>query len=265
VLSAGERGALLAELARLVAQVEALQAQLNALQANRPRPRVAGDSIFESRFYDGPFEAIYRVDDTSLSPQTTRVVRVGDQLFWNTLVTLVGADFIEDHLVEYRIFNDPDNYMGAFIEQNDDLEWILAINRFDEDLVREHDDPFMIELLLHEMTHIPFFADEQYEDAFTEQFWDTSTMRQHERRLEAGDLRERTELADRLFERYPDHFVTAYAATSPVEDLVESFVEFVVSDAKPEGQTIAEQKVRFFYDYPELVSWRSELRASGLF
>lgn len=62
-----------------------------------------------------------------------------------------------------------------------------------------------------------------------------------------------------LFEVYPKDFVTEYASTNPGEDLAESFTFFVLND-KPKANTIREQKILFFYNYPELVELRENMR-----
>jgi hypothetical protein len=49
--------------------------------------------------------------------------------------------------------------------------------------------------------------------------------------------------------------VTDYAVTSPEEDIAESRMFFIL-DPKTAGDTIAEQKILFFYDWPELARLR---------
>lgn len=63
---------------------------------------------------------------------------------------------------------------------------------------------------------------------------------------------------DRFYLKYPDQFVTSYAATNPHEDIAESWTEFIMRP-KPVGDTIADQKVLFFYEYPELVQARNDI------
>ena len=63
-----------------------------------------------------------------------------------------------------------------------------------------------------------------------------------------------------FYEKYKDQFVTDYAATNSGEDIAESFTHFVLKD-KPIGNTIAEQKILFFYDFPELVQLRQVILA----
>jgi len=63
---------------------------------------------------------------------------------------------------------------------------------------------------------------------------------------------------DAFYEKYEDQFVTAYAATNPEEDIAEAWAFFIFSH-KPAGDTIAEKKVLFFYQYPELVDLRTQI------
>jgi len=55
-------------------------------------------------------------------------------------------------------------------------------------------------------------------------------------------------------------FVTEYAATNVEEDIAESFATFILAE-QPTGKGLRDQKVLFFYNYPELVSLRDTLRA----
>jgi len=61
-----------------------------------------------------------------------------------------------------------------------------------------------------------------------------------------------------FYEIYKDQFVSEYASTSPIEDIAESWAFFVLSP-KPELNSIANEKILFFYEYPELVSLRQEI------
>ena len=64
-----------------------------------------------------------------------------------------------------------------------------------------------------------------------------------------------------LYTERPDEFVSIEAAQSREIDLQSCFVAFVTED-KPLGNSIAEQKIRFFYDFPELVQIRENLRTN---
>lgn len=57
-----------------------------------------------------------------------------------------------------------------------------------------------------------------------------------------------------------NNFVSDYAATNPWEDIAESFTNFVLK-SKTTWNTIADQKMLFFYSYPELVKLRNIIRS----
>lgn len=64
-----------------------------------------------------------------------------------------------------------------------------------------------------------------------------------------------------FYDKYADRFVTEYASTNPGEDIAESFTEFVLFDA-PTGDQMKDDKVRFFYNYQELVDLRDAIRSN---
>ncbi len=66
------------------------------------------------------------------------------------------------------------------------------------------------------------------------------------------------EKLDEFYYKYEDQFVTSYAATNPEEDIAEAWSFFIFSP-QPAGDTIAEEKVLFFYQYPELVELRTQI------
>ncbi|QAV69931.1 hypothetical protein ESZ53_05475 [Salinibacterium sp. UTAS2018] len=96
--------------------------------------------------------------------------------------------------------------------------------------------------------------DDSYLFAYYSEFWPDFSL---------DDLEAETE--EDKEERYtPEEFVTDYAATIPSEDAAEVFAEWVLADELPNGDTIVDEKLRFFEDYPELVELRDTIR-EGLF
>ena len=61
-----------------------------------------------------------------------------------------------------------------------------------------------------------------------------------------------------FYQKYEDQFLNDYAATDPIEDIAESWAAFVL-EPSPSGHSVAEQKIRFFYDFPELVQLRYQI------
>ena len=68
----------------------------------------------------------------------------------------------------------------------------------------------------------------------------------------------RATLLDEFYKTNRDQFVSEYASTSPTEDIAESWAFFVLSP-KPELNSIANEKILFFYEYPELVELRAKI------
>jgi len=67
-----------------------------------------------------------------------------------------------------------------------------------------------------------------------------------------------------MYQRYPERFVTDYAATNPAEDIAEVFSVFVTQENIPSGNTLADKKVKMMYEYSELVTLRDEIRNNPL-
>lgn len=65
---------------------------------------------------------------------------------------------------------------------------------------------------------------------------------------------------DAIAKRYTkDSFVTDYAAKNPDEDIAEVFAEWILEAKEPAGDSIVDQKLRFFDGYPELVAFRDQV------
>lgn len=233
-----DRAALEQRIASLLQQVSALRQQLARLQQGRSA-NASSETLYETRFYTGSYEAVYRTSGTVLVPYARTAVRTGDQLLWDAFVEIAGTAFTKKHISEFRVYNDEDARVSAFVEEKPDDTWILAFNREGENSAYIHQSSSVTKLLLHEYAHIVFFNDENIEEAFTDRFWEDRDSRKSDN----------------------ERFVSEYAATSPTEDLVESFVQFVLY-AKPEGDALRDEKVRFFYSYDELVDLRKSLRES---
>lgn len=62
--------------------------------------------------------------------------------------------------------------------------------------------------------------------------------------------------------RHHQGFVSNYAASHPVEDLVESFTAFVLRQPPKGNSKLADRKVNFFYQFPEMVKLRAHIRAN---
>lgn len=68
----------------------------------------------------------------------------------------------------------------------------------------------------------------------------------------------RNALLEDFYEVHQDQFLSDYAPTSPAEDIAESWAFFLLSP-KPALNSIANEKILFFYEYPELIELRTRI------
>ena len=212
---------------------------------------------------------------------------------WAFTRRLLPHDFLREEVSQFAIFTDGVDETLAYVAPLDDDpdKWLLAIDIADVDAAGTLVNPDFVHTLIHEFAHIVTLENNQvppdyealelaaegsddyseiaetcetyytgegcalpqaYINAFFFDFWEDI----YEELPEEDDEDELVA----FYEAYADQFVSEYAATNPGEDIAESFTLFVLQDS-PAEQTIAAQKVRFFYDYPELVQMRQMIRA----
>lgn len=236
---------------------------------------VDGDEIGFAEFYDAETDEDEEIqDDTAVHEEV-----------WETFVTLIPADNRE-LISEYGVFTDGVDEVMAYVEPDpeDPTQWRLVVDVLD----LENQGEF-IYTLIHEYGHIltlnddqvPFdedvyFSDDDiifeeamaacstfftgegcshedsYINAFYQQFW--ADIYDENQEIDPEDY----DGLYAFYEDYADRFLTDYAATNPGEDIAEAWTAFVLNP-KPTGSSIADQKVLFFYDYPELVALRDEI------
>ncbi len=97
-----------------------------------------------------------------------------------------------------------------------------------------------------------------YINLFYQKFW-TDIVAEWDDIQYIEDENEFVEQSDLFYEKYQDQFVSVYSSTNIDEDIAESWTAFVLND-KPLGVAISEQKIGFFYDFPELVEIRDHIR-----
>jgi len=233
--------------------------------------RASSDAIpFEGRSDDWGRIAIYPViEDGTLNPVPEGVAAD----IWSAFARMTTPRFAAENMSAMRIASAPDNPVAAEVERASvrPLRWTLTVNLASQ---AERDD--YLRTLVHEYAHLLTLDDDQL-DAFAAACTTT--------RVQEGCLLEGSTL-QRFFERfwepyaglapeadsvsqpenwhhYYDHaddFVTVYAAMNVVEDIAESFTEFVVRDRpSPDSGTWA-KKILFFWEDPEYVAIRAHIR-----
>jgi hypothetical protein len=212
------------------------------------------------------------------------------QAAWDFFTALIPADE-RAMVVAYVVITDgPDNILGAVSQVKSADRWALEI---DIDDARDTYD--LTYTLLHEFGHLLTLQSDQvppsreifqdpddvalYDrevaacpqyfpgegcskpDSYINRFYDRFWSRIYNEWLEIDLLEDQNAYEDQLeafYGKYHDQFVAAYAATSPAEDIAETWTYFIL-DSKPDGGSIAEEKILFFYEYPELIQLREEI------
>jgi hypothetical protein len=242
---------------------------------------VSGDEIFDPYFFED-------VDEDMRDEQNDLATH---QQVWKYFSTLIPADQ-RKIVFAYSIFTDGQDGTLAAVSQthsNANL-WVLLVdiadtrNYYDLTFTLVHElghlltlgpsqvppswdvfkNPDDNDIYLDEVAACPqYFPGEgcanpdSYINAFYGRFWMDIHEEWDEINLEEDkdsyDLR-----LNNFYNKYQGQFVTHYAATNPSEDIAESWAFFVLG-SKPASNTLAEQKVLFFYQYPELVKLREQI------
>jgi hypothetical protein len=213
---------------------------------------------------------------------------------WDLFTQLIPADQRKE-VREYQIITDgPGGVLGA-VEQTpgDPNYWMLEV-----DIADVGDTKNLVFTLLHEFGHLltleasqvppdlkifnnpqdnnlynaeanacsTYFPGEgcslekSYINTFYNRFW-TDIFDEWLRIDNIQNDQRRLARLEAFYSKYRDQFVDDYAVTNTNEDIAETWAYFVLSP-KPDGHTIAEQKLQFFYQYPELTQLRDQILES---
>lgn len=200
------------------------------------------------------------------------------KMLWQQALKLI-PDAYEPMIKQLEISSDgTDGVLASVAPISEPIkDWVLQLDHKDLMKNGKIDHKSFADTVVHEFGHILTLSANQmqengrsvgetyeteegitkekaYLNQFYQKFW--KSMADQVKQLENV---EDEEAYMAFFDKYADHFVTEYAATSPEEDIAESFMRFVL-DPKPEGNTVADQKVKFFYQFNELVNMRDEIR-----
>ena len=244
---------------------------------------ISGDRISDPDYEDVPAELTSYQDDIT-----------SHQEIWDYFTTLIPSE-MRSSLAEYSIVTDGEGNVLAAVAQtlHDPALWGLEVDINDSD-----DKLNLTYTLIHEYAHLLTLGPDQVtpsiavfnnpddddiyydevnacpeyfpgegcsrSDSYINTFFNEYWAKIYEEWQDVNLIEEDNtyyEALDEFYYTYEDQFVTDYAATNPEEDIAEAFTFFVLS-SRPDGDTIAEQKILFFYDYPELVALRDEIIGS---
>ncbi|TVZ54926.1 hypothetical protein OD91_0164 [Lutibacter sp. Hel_I_33_5] len=203
----------------------------------------------------------YAVSGTNLALQKN--IKKHDQV-WNFIKKVTPTKYLS-MIKEFLVFNGEAEQIGGFVTDidNDLSKWTLGIAIEDID-----GDGDLIHIVLHEVAHIITLKKDQVDENKTSD--DCKTIGSYSGCVKGnsylyelyvnywGDIKkDREELSkEQLYQKYPDRFVTEYAATNPGEDIAEVITEFI-KQPKSSNTSIANKKINSMYNHSEIVDFRN--------
>jgi hypothetical protein len=231
--------------------------------------------------------ALYRVDGQNIIKTDSKNVNpawMNDEVkhndIWKMVTTLIPADK-RRWMTTFEIFDGGQELLGYVYNATQDLtSWNFALgidSAYPDGQTLETSGDF-IHTIIHEYGHIMSLNDEQlnpnltscdynpgegcarsdsYLNGFYSRFW--ADIANEHSSIGEDDYN----ALDDFYNKYEDRFVSDYAATNPVEDLAEVFSHFITGNSQPTGNQIKDEKIRYLYEFPELVSLRNHMKESA--
>ena len=209
--------------------------------------------------------------------------------YWQYLNKILPTKLLTQHIVSLRLFTDGiANELGGISPlDKQNTQWEIDIDTYDFNFKNTHPSHILLysHTIIHEFGHLltlnpkqveltnDFYQDDtksylttegyampnSYLGRFVKQFWQGAALSRWDEIQKYENKIKRSHFLYQLYLNNKDQFLTDYAAQSPEEDIAESWAFFVLSD-KPVEDKIKHQKVLFFYDFPELVQYRQDIR-----
>ena len=210
------------------------------------------------------------------------------QLVWNYASAMLPPEQLK-WISEFYIFTDGPENILAWVNSKDIFDrshWQLGVDITDAEhpvyltYTVTHEVGHLITLNTGQIPQTEFYSTwsqnpgtcsqfhlpegctnpDSYINLFYQQFW-IDIFEEWREKVEQGSISSEDELDALVREFYEDHedqFVRQYAATNIREDIAESFMHFVLGP-NPGSNTLRNQKISFFYDFPELVALRKQI------
>jgi len=195
---------------------------------------------------------------------------------WRDTKRILPERWLKNAFSEFHINSDGEEGTLAYVQADEYQEgrWIIAFD--DLDYTGINDKEF-IHTVIHEFGHVVFLGEDQLDAEFAEpcntyrveegcsksnshinHFYQTFWTTLIDENL-AADGDEDELLA--FYEKYPNQFISEYAATDPVEDAAEVFTHFVLREKPNLANTVINEKILFMHTQAPLAALRTELRA----
>jgi hypothetical protein len=277
----------------IIACVNRLDAIVHPKNKKTPRHNFKDDEEYTLVTYqiDGDQISHPKLDKVPASLKAYQDDQPSQQEIWDYFAAIIPLDQ-RSFLTHYLVFTDGDENSLAAVAQSENSasQWDLSV-----DILDTSDPEDLTFTLVHEFGHLltlnpnqltpsqaifdnpdsdsvyekeeqacpNYFPGEgcSHKDSYINQFFNRFWDKIYDEWLVIDAIEDQDtydERFDRFYQKYEDQFVTDYAPTSPAEDIAESWAYFILKP-KPGNHTLANQKVLFFYEFPELVKLREQI------
>ncbi|WP_298779878.1 putative zinc-binding metallopeptidase [uncultured Polaribacter sp.] len=209
--------------------------------------------------------------------------------YWNYLNEKLPEKLLTKYISKLQLFSDgTQEELGAITPLNtNNTTWEIALDTTDFNF-KNNNQKYILDYthtIIHEFGHLLTLNPEQvtitkdeYQDdkkgyltsegyakkdsylgKFVQKFWKTKLLNKWDK---IDTIEDENKKLEQLYDFYLDNkncFLTDYAAESPEEDIAEAWTFFVLNN-KPTHNKIKHKKVLFFYNFPELVAYRNQIR-----
>lgn len=222
----------------------------------------------------GKREVTYRVRGDRLQAKRGQRIRGAARRIWRRFTALIPTEQ-RRHLKKFSVFKG--GFAGAYVAplRRNPSNWKLGVFKrlrpFEIDFVLVHEFGHLLTLKSGQVpptgpggncvTYNPgegCALPGSYLARYVREFWQDNGRLAEWRQAEKGGRRAQNQ----FYQRHKDEFVTSYAPAHPAEDIAESWAVFVVGPHR-EGNRVADEKVRFFERFPELVALRAQIRTAN--
>ena len=204
------------------------------------------------------------------------------QKLWDEIKLIIPPDYLS-YISNLLVFSDgSENTLAYVIQDENSTKWTVAVDLIDSIDYKGNFSRDFIDTLIHEFMHLITLNDSQmdlniyefgesytidegslkpdsYLNEFYNKFWKNHQEQIYLQKRTDYPADEKDYLTQIFYEKHQNEFISEYAATSPEEDISETFMEFVLKN-KPDGKEIKYEKIRFLYNYSELVNLRNYIR-----
>ncbi len=278
----------------IVACVNKLDAIVEPKNKKLPRHKFASDEEYTLVTYQVNGDEISNPQQGKVisSLKSYQSDTAAQQQLWDYFAAIIPLDQ-RTFLTHYIVFTDgADNLLASVIQSDDSPnQWDLSV-----DILDTSDPKDLTYTLVHEFGHLltlnpnqvtpsqaifdnpdsdriykkeekacsTYFPGEgcshkdSYINQFVSRFWDNKLYNEWAKIDAIEDEDARDIKLEAFYKEHKTEFVTDYAPTSSAEDIAESWAYFVLKP-KPGNTSIANQKVLFFYEFPELVHLRERI------